>query len=180
MTPNQQRVVDTVREYVGCSLLYRRDELAALICFPGDDPRQEVQIKTNCAMFTLGVWRVCGVQHPLLKGKYKSGMAVAWVLQIASDLDALRHAKPGDILPPGASLHYATKGKNNDHVEFCLSAPDARGNIQHAGGGRTNNAISAGVGFINWNYGRPLQHWVDPSMLLNNNRHDTDPTELAP
>ena len=166
---------NTVRLYVGCSLLVRRDQLAALVCFPGDDPHQDVQIKTNCAMFALGIWRVCGVQHPLLKGKYKSGMAMAWVLQIASDLEALRRTQSGDIPPPGALMHYSTPGKNNDHVEFCLSAPDAQGQIQHAGGGRTNNAISAGVGLIGWNYGRPLQHWVDPSTLLLNNTHDTNP-----
>lgn len=167
MTPAQQIIVDTVRSYVGCSLKSRRDELAELICFPGDDAEIDVQIKTNCAMFALGVWRKCGVQHELLDGRYHIGMAMAWVLQIAHSKDALIVAsKDLDMVPPGALMHYATHGYNNDHVEFCLSEPNSLRQIEHAGGGRSDNLIGTGIGPWSWNYGRPLQHWVDPDRLL--------------
>jgi len=157
----------TVRSFVGCSLSNRRDELAQLVCFPGDDPAQDVLIPTNCAMFALGIWRACGVNHELLLGPYKIGMAMAWVLQIARDYGALvRATSTIECPPPGALMHYANDGKNNDHVEFCLSEPNSLRQIEHAGGGRTNNAITMGTGMWSWNYGRPLQHWVDPVKLF--------------
>lgn len=167
MTPSQQLIVDAVNRYVGCSLSSRRDELAELVCFPGDNPALDVAIKTNCAMFALGIWRAVGVEHELLQGKYHNGMAMAWVLQIARDKGALVRATGTlETPPPGALMHYANEGHNNDHVEFCLSEPNALRQIEHAGGGRTDNAITSGTGPWSWNYGRPLQHWVDPDRLL--------------
>ncbi len=167
MTPAQQLIVDTVRSYIGCSLIHRCDELAELVCFPGDNESEDVRIKTNCAMFALGIWRKIGVEHPLLDGQYKSGMAMAWVLQIARDNGALVRATSSiDTPPPGALMHYANEGHNNDHVEFCLSEPNSLRQIDHAGGGRAGNLIGAGTGPWSWNYGRPLQHWVDPDKLL--------------
>ena len=167
MDEYQQRIVDIVNSYVGCSLSNRRDELAELICFPGDDPAQDVLKKTNCAMFALAVWRKAGVQHELLAGPYKLGMAMAWVLQIARDKQALvRATSTIEVPPPGALMHYANEGRNNDHVEFCLSEPNSLRQIEHAGGGRSDNAIGAAVGMWSWNYGRPLQHWVDATKLL--------------
>jgi hypothetical protein len=68
-SPNQRAIIGAVRDHVGCSLLERRKELAALVCFPGDDPDEDVRIKTNCGMFALGIWRRVGVQHELLQGR---------------------------------------------------------------------------------------------------------------
>lgn len=167
MTPAQSLIVETVRSYIGCSLKSRCDDLAELVCFPGDEESQDVRIKTNCAMFALGVWRKVGVPHELLSDRYKNGMAMAWVLKIARDRDALvRATSTIQAPPPGALLHYAHEGRNNDHVEFCLSEPNSLHQIEHAGGGRADNLIGAGVGPWSWNYGRPLQHWVDPDKLL--------------
>lgn len=164
---SQRVIVNSVRDFVGCSLDHRREELAELVNFPGDDPEQSVRIKTNCAMFALGIWRKVGVQHPLLSGRYNNGMAMAWVLKIARDKGALvRATSTIEVPPPGALMHYANQGRNNDHVEFCLSEPNSLRQIEHAGGGRTNNAILSGVGPWSWNYGRPLQHWIDPVKLL--------------
>jgi hypothetical protein len=165
-TPND--IVEFVKSYVGDSLLHNKEDLALLVSRQVDDPNQVVQIKTNCGMFALGVWCAVGVQHPLLHTKYKSGMAIAWVRQIAIAKKALRtYPKDG---PPvaGALLHYYTPGTNNNHVEFLLENPNDKHVALHGGGGRENNAITSGTSDITWSYqqSRKLQEWVDPVALL--------------
>jgi hypothetical protein len=67
--------------------------------------------------------------------------------------------------PAGALLHYGTPGKNNDHMEWLLSEIAPSGAADTGGGGRANNAITAGRQAIAWNNGRPLLHWFDPDKL---------------
>jgi hypothetical protein len=165
-----------VRPYVGSSLLTRRYELGLLIARGVDKPEAVVTIATNCAMFALGILAKAGANHDLLDAPYVDQMAMAWVLKIARDLGALVTCKPGAPLPPlkpGTLLHYHTAGKNDDHVEWLLGTPDpATHKADHAGGGRPQNAITlvtAGApnnaGLISWNFGRPLESYVDPDKL---------------
>jgi hypothetical protein len=165
-----QKLARIVRHYVGCSLSARADELGALVARGVDDPEDVVVIKTNCGTSALGVMAEAGVNHALLDRKYVSGAAIGWVLQIARELGALVTLPTPGVIgarkpPPGALLHYATPGKNNDHVEWLLSEIAPSGAADTAGGGRANNAITAVRQVIAWNNGRPLLHWVDPDKL---------------
>ena len=163
-TPND--IVEIVRSFLGDSLVNKKEDLALLVARQIDDPNQIVQVKTNCALFTLGVWWLAGVQHDLLKKKYVSGQAIAWVRRIAIDKHALRtYPKDG---PPvaGAALHYFTPGKNDNHIETLLSTPDANMNALHGGAGRKDNAVTSGSGDIRTNYYRQLREWVNPIDLL--------------
>jgi hypothetical protein len=163
-TPND--IIEIVKSYVGDSLIHNKEDLALLTARGVDDPNKIVQITTNCGLFTLGVWWAVGVQHELLKRKYKSGMAIAWVRQIAQDKKALR-SYPKDGLPiPGATMHYYTPGKNDDHVEFLLESPNNKHLALHGGGGRPQNAITSGTGDIILNSNRKLMAWIDPVALL--------------
>ena len=161
-----ENIVEIVNGYLGDSLLHNKDDLAELVARGVDDPNQIVQVKTNCAVFTLGVWWFVGVQHDLLNKKYVSGQAIAWARKIATDKNALRtYPKDG---PPvaGAAMHYYTPGKNDNHIEHLLSAPDENMNALHGGAGRNNNAVTSETGDIRTNYYRQLHEWVDPVALL--------------
>lgn len=165
---NPDDIIKVVESYIGNSLINHKEDLALLVARQVDDPNTVVQIKTNCAMFALGIWYAVGVQHQLLKTKYKNGMAIAWVRQIAQAKKALK-SYPKDGKPvAGALLHYYTPGQNNNHVEFLLSDPDDKMIARHAGGGREQNAITEATGDISWSYqkSRKLMEWVDPVALL--------------
>jgi hypothetical protein len=155
-----------VKKYEGCSIHIRKDDLGALVCRGVDDPEQTVLIKTNCGMFSLGIMHEAEVQHDLLSHKYVSGMAIAWLRTIGKDLKALQKYSKDNKPKAGSLLHYYTAGKNDNHVEWLLSDIDDQGCAEHGGGGRTDNAITIGSGNVLWNYGRPIQEWWDPDMLL--------------
>ena len=163
-TPND--IVEIVKSYIGDSLLHNRNDLALLIARQVDNPDQIVQVKTNCGLYTLGVWWAVGVQHDLLKKKYVSGQAIAWVRRIAIDKKALRKY-PDDGLPiAGSTMHYYTPGSNNNHVEFLLENSNDKFISLHGGGGRTDNAITSSTSDIRTNYYRQLREWIDPIALL--------------
>lgn len=158
--------VSLIKKYEGCSIHIRKNELGSLVCRGVDDPAQTVLIKTNCGMFSLGIMYEAGVQHDLLKHKYMSGMAIAWLRTIGKDLKALQKYSKTNVPKLGSLLHYYTPRKNDNHVEWLLSDIDDHGRAEHGGGGRTDNAITIGEGNVLWNYGRPLQEWWDPDLLL--------------
>jgi hypothetical protein len=166
MNQSNEILVTLVRKYVGCSLLNRKDELGVLVARGVDAPNKVVGIKTNCATFALGIMHEAGVVHPLLEKPYVLGMAVAWVRTIGKDLKALTKYTKDTVLPPGALLHYYTPGKNNNHVEWLLSEVAPNKIADHAGGGRSNNAVTLEHGSIDYSAGRPLQEWLDPRFLL--------------
>lgn len=176
---SQRVIVNSVRDFVGCSGLKRVNELAELIARGVDDPKQfahdlaltKDELGTprvsNCALFALGIMHRVGVPHPLLSGKYQQGMAMSWVLTIGRERCALHVPGKDEPCPPaGAILHYGTPGKFNDHIEFCLGDPDEQGLVDHGGGGRLHNAIDESHGVWRKNSGRPLLHWIDPVKLL--------------
>lgn len=176
---SESPTVTLVRSFVGCSLENRREDLADLVAFPGDNPAIDVRIKTNCGMFVLGIWRRLGCRHPLLMGKYRGGMAIAWVLRIATDARAL-HLPHTGTPSSGDVVHYATPGLNpktgrpwnNDHVEFVMSAPDEHRFSLHAGAGRVANAVteSASPEDYTVNAWRPLSHWVETAKVVSYGR----------
>ena len=161
------KIVRLVTSYVGCSLSSRKDELGKLVARGVDDPNRVVTITTNCGTSALGVLALAGVQDPILDKKYVSGMAIAWVRQIGINLGALVKytGKNGPQPKRGDLLHYFDDGKNNNHVEWCLSDPDENGIAEHGGGGRANNAITKSTSSVYTNYYRPLQEIIDCDKL---------------
>jgi lysozyme len=159
------KIVGLVRFYVGCSLTNRREELGELVARGVDNPEAVIGISTNCGTTALGIMALAGAKHHLLSEKYQNGMAIAWLRQIGLELGALKKFVPGTQLKPGSLVRYNTAGKNDDHVEWVLTAPDANGTADHAGGGRDQNAISEGTGNVLTSLGRPLVEWWDPDML---------------
>lgn len=154
-----QRIARIVRFYEGASLSNRKDELGALVARGVDDPNSVVGIKTNCAMFALGILKAAGVQHPLLDKPYVNGMAFTWLVQIGNDMGAWRTPDQGTP-PVGAAMWYRIPNTNDDHIEFMLTPPD-----EHGGGGRVNNAITIGKSDISTSMNRPLYKWLDPNAL---------------
>lgn len=161
------KIIRLVNSYIGCSLLNDRDKLADLIARGVDDPKQVVTIQTNCGLFSLGIMEIAGVKDPLLDKKYVSGQAIAWVRQIAINLGALNRytGKNGPQPKRGDLMHYFTDGKNDNHMEWCLSDPDENGVAEHGGGGRSNNAITKSTSSIYTNYYRPLKEIIDCNKL---------------
>lgn len=168
LVTDRDEIVQWVRSFVGYSLDNNREELARLVAFPGDDPAQDVQVHTNCAMFALGIWRQLGARHPLLLGHYVNGMALTWALHIARDAGALYAAHDGDGPLRGDVCHYATSGQNNDHLEFLTSNPASDRHCVHAGGGRERNAITESPSPSDYtvNAWRPLRHYIDTPTVV--------------
>ena len=169
MSERGERIADTARRYVGCSLNHRVMELATLVAASHlDNPYEVVELRTNCATFTRGVMDSCGVVHDRLGRPYEVGKAVSDVLAIA-DRHGARDRFRGQPLKRGTILHYVTPGETNDHVECCLleeAGPDVGWNKLHCGGGRKDNAITEQRSDIRWSSGRMLCHVIDPDLLL--------------
>lgn len=161
------KIVRLVNSYVGCSLSSRREDLGKLVARGVDDPNQVVTITTNCGTSALGILAIAGAKDPILDKKYVSGMAIAWVRQIGINLKALNKytGKNGPQPKRGDLLHYYDDGKNNNHVEWCLSDPDENGIAEHGGGGRSNNAITKSTSSILTNYYRPLKEFISCDKL---------------
>lgn len=162
------RIAECAEHFIGCSLLNRRSELAALVATsPHDDPDQTVRIVTNCAVFARGVMARCGVVHPVLEKRYRIGYAVSDVREIASRHGALETFR-GQPLKRGTFLRYVSPGKTNDHIELLLEDVDGAPSwvASHCGGGRDENAITRERSDIRWSWGRPLVEIVDPDLLM--------------
>jgi len=157
----------------GASLHARRDELTGLVARGVDEPEwanQVVTWRTNCATSALGfLAAVCGdvgsarACHRLLAERSVNGMSMAWLMQIGYDLHAWI---PAEQWTPRAGdlLHYGTPGRNDDHVEWCLSEPVALV-ADHGGGGRADNAITVEHGPIVSPLGRPLRAYLNLDAL---------------
>ncbi len=161
------KIIRLVNDYIGCSLLNNRQKLADLVARGVDDPNQIVTVTTNCGLFSLGIMEIAGVQDPLLDKKYVIGLAIAWVRQIGTNLKALvKYTGKNGIQPKrGDLLHYYTNGKDDNHVEWCLSDIDDNGIAEHGGGGRSNNAITKSTSSVLTNYYRPLQEIIQCDKL---------------
>lgn len=161
-------VVQTVESWIGASLKDRADDLKAFISRGHNDQLNLLTPQvSSCGLFALAVWFAVGVDHELVRARYQTGKAITWIEHIASDLGAVRHVKHDGPPSVGSLLHYYSKRPSyNDHVEFLLSEPNARGLSKHAGGGRKDCKVGAGEDNLSWNGGRPLQVWYDLAALL--------------
>ena len=169
-------IVRGVRGFVGLSAVNDPNgELARLVDFPGGaPPEQEVRIKTNCAMFACGIIRWLGCVHPLLYHQYVNGMALTWLLELAHDMKASHLPHDGYVLQPGDILHWATpprpgvKPRYDDHVAFCMTAPDGLRLIIRAGGGAADNLITESHELQDYtvDHWRPLRTVINTLDLL--------------
>jgi len=118
------RIVALARSYVGCSCLTRegRERYLELVAGPGDTDSAMVGYLTapktsGCGLVTRGIWRRCGLRHPLLESRYRPGYAMADVQMIAREAGAWRTGgalpEPGDAVmidrPNGGHLYTCTE-----------------------------------------------------------------------
>jgi len=161
-----------VRTVAPCSLVLRRDRLEALfLANEATEAKAKLvaTFKTNCGTSMRQFLCLAGCEHELVTKPYQVGMAVAWLVTAARDLGAIVPASEWRKAGPGWGLHYGTKGRNDDHVEWCLAVPDARGYAEHGGGGRAQNAITVQpASDIRWSSGRPLIRMFDPAKMVTN------------
>jgi hypothetical protein len=159
----------------GCSLDHEPEKLAQLFEVNESDPataRRVSTYATNCGTSMRCIMALAGCDHPLVTRPYTVQMAVAWCLTAAREKGALLPASRWRDAGPGWGAHYATAGRNADHVEWIRAAPDAQGVALHGGGGRARNAITiAGPNDIRWSSGRPLRGVIDPDLLLTPTRY---------
>jgi hypothetical protein len=168
MSAAEDVIVAAVEPWIGFSLEHGAAELKDYIGAQLHDPRQLLDPRvSSCGLFALAVWSEVGVDHHLLAGPYVVGSAITWLVEIAHDLGAIRYPRSDGPPVVGALMHYySPRPSRNDHVEFCLTAPDAQNYARHAGGGRPECGIDDGRDDIYWSSGRPLQAWYDPNALL--------------
>jgi hypothetical protein len=168
MTAAEDVIVAAVEPWIGSSLEHGGDQLKAYIGANLHDPRQLLDPHiSSCGLFALAVWSEVGIEHHLLAGPYEVGSAIKWLVEIAHDLGAIRYPRRDGPPVVGALMHYySPRPSHNDHVEFCLSKPDALHHARHAGGGRPACGIDDGESDILWSSGRALQCWYDPNALL--------------
>lgn len=170
---NGTRICRIVRSFIGCSLHNRRDELGALVGRGVDDSERDVNVKTNCETFALGVLvaafgdiATARAAHPRLGQSLPIGQEGGWMDEIAQ---AWCGWSTDGEPPPGAiMLYHSVPYRVNDagltvfddHYEFRLDGPD-----EHAGGGRPDNAIALEHSDTRWSAGRPRIHWLDPDRI---------------
>jgi hypothetical protein len=156
-----EQICRMVRFLNGASLVHEQDKLCDL--FLCNEPASRAKLiagmKTNCATTMREFLCLAGCDHPLVICEYVVGMAMAWVLQAARELDALEPASAWKLIRPGDGMWYGTPGHNDDHVEWCLETPNqSTGHAVHGGGGRSQNLISVEpASDIRWSRGRPLR-----------------------
>jgi hypothetical protein len=104
------RIVALARSYVGCSCRTRegRERYLELVAGPGDTDSAMVGYLTapktsGCGLTVRGLWRRCGLRHPLLEARYRPGMAMSDVQMIAREAGAWRTGlatppQPGDAV----------------------------------------------------------------------------------
>lgn len=121
-----------------------------------------------CARTVCGVWFRANVRHPILLAPYVTGMAVANVITIARDADALRS---GDydfdradvlIIGEGNNLHALTVLRRTGNVVESSDGGQREG-IFEAIEDRTRLEVdTAGARFLG---GRRIQHVIDADAI---------------
>jgi hypothetical protein len=111
----------------------------------------------------------------LLRHEYVNGMAMTWLLEIARSTGALHVHRAGGPRPiRGDICHWATppvpgrKPRNDDHVAFLMTDPDAHRLCLRAGGGAADNLITETATPENYtvDHNHPLRDWIDTVTLL--------------
>ncbi len=118
------RIVSLALSYVGvsCRTKEGRERYLELVAGPGDTDAAMLGYLTapktsGCGLTVRGLWRRCGLRHPLLESRYRPGMAMSDVQMIAREAGAWRTGlstppRPGDAVlidrPHGGHLYTVT------------------------------------------------------------------------
>lgn len=119
------RIVALALSYVGvsCRTKEGRERYLELVAGPGDTDAAMLGYLTapktsGCGLTVRGLWRRCGLRHPLLEARYRPGMAMSDVQMIAREAGAWRVnpavlPRPGDAVlidrPAGGHLYTCTE-----------------------------------------------------------------------
>lgn len=170
-------IVRLVQGCAGISLKHEPQRLADLFRCNEEEGRAALiaGFRTNCATIVREFLCLAGCDHHLVICPYVVEMAMRWVLQAAADRGALLSVHDARRAIPGHILWYGTPGTNNDHLEICCSNVDQFGFATHAGGGRTDNAITVEYSDVLYSHGRPLRGMIDPEKMCGNPATGDDP-----
>lgn len=167
-----QHISRCVQAFNGVSLTNNVAQLDALFLVNETPARapQIAAVQTNCATFARCIFALAGCTSSYVLEPYPIGAGISLVLEAAQQLGCLITCSTTpnylSLLGPGCLIHYAIPGTNDDHVEFCLGAPDpTTGVALHGGGGRPDNAITVATGDIRTSLGRPIQHIILPTNM---------------
>lgn len=121
-------IADVAKRFIGVGTSHDTDEYLMVMAGPGD---QTARMKmyflagpSTCALFARGVWRLCGVDNPILLDTYKIGQAVSDIQAISSHYGAWQRYNV-DALPPkqGDVWIIDSTHNSNPHVGICVSEP---------------------------------------------------------
>jgi hypothetical protein len=184
----RDRLVRLVRFAAGqsWSLSNSKDKLAALVSRGVDEPVDYAVLwKTNCGTSALGFLALTAgtvdaatAIHSLLGTKSANGKSLMWMQKIGDDAGAwVKYTGASGPQPKAGDLmwYWNHPKKTNDageevtvwddHVEWCLAAPDGDSKADHGGGGRSDNAITVGNGDIRTNAARGMRQFLDLDKL---------------
>jgi len=136
--------LELITPYHGVGVSTDKDRYFELIAAGEDPPLQEEMGKlSGCALSVRGFWRLFGLRDPRIIGRYKPGMAVNWLVQIAQE----RHGwytpgdgklpNPGDMVLVGGDK---TRDGGVEHVYTVLEISCDPVIIQSIDGGQVDGA----------------------------------------
>lgn len=111
-------VIDIAESYIGCSVSKDRGRYLALVRGPTETLSESyfaAPETSGCALVVRGLWRLSGLDHPILAMPYRIGHAVSDVIEIARTFGAWhpaplgsRRPEVGDVVVIGGPEHVLT------------------------------------------------------------------------
>jgi hypothetical protein len=138
------RYIEIILPYQDVGISTDKDKYYELIA-AGEDPavQEEMGNLSGCALSVRGFWRLFGLRDPRIAGRYKPGMAVNWLVQIATERGGWftpgdgRLPNPGDMVLVGGDK---AKDGGVEHVYTVLDVSCDPVVIQSIDGGQVDTA----------------------------------------
>ncbi len=128
MGPARKGLVELARSLDGVGMSSARGRYLGLVG-DGETPQRasELAALSGCALVVRGMWRALGLQHPILRVPYRTGRAVADLVEIAVGAGALLEAR--DELPAMYEGDVVIVGGGHEHggPEHVWTVLDATG-----------------------------------------------------
>lgn len=105
----RKALVQLATDHIGCGVGKDRDEYLRLVAGPGDQDdtmRKALCTMSGCALTVRGLWRLAGLDHPLLRNRYVVGHAMQDLEAIAREAGAwvMARGRRGAIPQPGDAV----------------------------------------------------------------------------